>query len=80
MRGRVGGKWAGNDGRWAMKAEYFDESMKVGQKLFDGLNAAGAEVFASDCALAGVQIHQGTGRKALHPIEVVRDAYGLPAE
>lgn len=73
-------KCSGHDGTWAMKAEYFDESMKVGQKLFDGLQAAGAEVFASDCALAGVQIHQGTGRKALHPIEVVRDAYGLPAE
>jgi Fe-S oxidoreductase len=73
-------KCSGHDGTWAMKAEYFDESMKVGQKLFDGLHAAGAEVFASDCALAGVQIHQGTGRKALHPIEVVRDAYGLPAE
>ena len=71
-------KCSGHDGTWAMKAEYFDESMKVGRKLFDGLAAAGAEVIASDCALAGVHIHQGMGVAVLHPIEVLRDAYGLP--
>ena len=71
-------KCSGHDGTWAMKAEYFDESMKVGQKLFGALAAAGAEVVASDCALAGVQIHQGMHVPVLHPIEVLRDAYGLP--
>jgi Fe-S oxidoreductase len=71
-------KCSGHDGTWAMKAEYFDESMRVGQKLFDGLAAAGAEIVASDCALAGVQIHQGMQVPVLHPIEVLRDAYGLP--
>ncbi len=72
-------KCSGHDGTWAMKAEYFDESMKVGQKLFDGLAAAGAEVVASDCPLAGVQIRQGMGVPVLHPAEVLRNAYGLPA-
>ena len=72
-------KCSGHDGTWAMKAEYFDESMKVGQKLFDGLAAAGAEIVASDCALAGVQIRQGMDVPVLHPIEILRDAYGLPA-
>lgn len=68
---------SGHDGTWAMKVEYFDESMKVGQKLFDGLAAANAEILASDCALAGVQIHQGMQRVVKHPIEVLRDAYGM---
>ncbi|MFI5182432.1 MAG: heterodisulfide reductase-related iron-sulfur binding cluster [Thermoanaerobaculia bacterium] len=68
---------SGHDGTWAMKAEYFDESMKVGKKLFDGLAAAGAEVVASDCPLAGVQIHQGMGVPVLHPAEVLRNAYGI---
>jgi Fe-S oxidoreductase len=72
-------KCSGHDGTWAMKAEYFDESMKVGQKLFDGLAAAKADVVASDCPLAGVQIRQGMGVPVLHPIEVLRNAYGLPA-
>ncbi|HEX5854977.1 MAG TPA: heterodisulfide reductase-related iron-sulfur binding cluster [Thermoanaerobaculia bacterium] len=71
-------KCSGHDGTWAMKREYFGESMKVGKKLFDGLAAARAEVIASDCALAGVQIHQGMNVEVKHPIEVLRDAYGLP--
>jgi glycerol-3-phosphate dehydrogenase subunit C len=72
-------KCSGHDGTWAMKTEYFGESMKVGQKLFDGLAAAAAEVIASDCPLAGVQIRQGMGASVLHPVEVLRNAYGLPA-
>lgn len=73
-------KCSGHDGTWAMKTEYFEESMKVGRKLFDPLVAAKADVIASDCALASVQIRQGTGQPVLHPIEVLRDAYGLPAQ
>jgi glycerol-3-phosphate dehydrogenase subunit C len=70
-------KCSGHDGTWAMKVEYFDESMKVGKKLFDGLAAVEADVIASDCALAAIQIHQGMNVEAKHPIEVLRDAYGL---
>ena len=69
---------SGHDGTWAMKKEYFGESMKVGKKLFDGLAEAHADVYASDCALAGIQIHQGMDVEVKHPIEVLRDAYGLP--
>lgn len=73
-------KCSGHDGTWAMKSEYFDESMKVAKKLAGDLSAANAEVVASDCALAGLQIRQAMGetRPILHPIEVLRDAYGLP--
>jgi Fe-S oxidoreductase len=70
-------KCSGHDGTWAMKEEYFGLSMQVGKKLFDGLAAVRAEVYASDCALAGVQIRQGMSVEVKHPIEVLRDAYGL---
>ena len=60
-----------------MKREFFEESMAVGKKLFDELTAASAPVLASDCPLAAIQIRQGTGRAVKHPIEIVRDAYGL---
>jgi len=71
---------SGHDGTWAMKREFFEESMAVGKKLFDELSAADAAVVASDCPLAGIQIGQGTGRPVKHPIEIVRDAYGLEDE
>jgi len=43
-----------------------------------------ADLIATDCPLAGVQLDQAGasahagGKAALHPIQVVRDAYGLP--
>lgn len=68
------------DGTWGMKREYYELSMKTAGKLIDGLGATGAKVVASDCPLAGLRIEQGLGRKASHPVEILRDAYGLRAE
>ncbi len=46
-------------------------------KLFPELAAPPADLVVSDCTLAGLQIAQGTGRRVAHPIEVIREAYGL---
>jgi len=70
---------SGHDGTWSMKVEYFEESMKVGRKLFDLLDESRAEVLASDCPLAALQIAQGMSRPVKHPVEIVRDAYGMEA-
>jgi glycerol-3-phosphate dehydrogenase subunit C len=64
-----------HDGTWAMKKEFFELSMKWGQKAFDGMRDAGARVMATDCPLAAVQIEQGTGIHPMHPIEVLARAY-----
>ena len=36
---------------------------------------SGAAVVATDCPLAAVQIEQGTGRRSIHPVEVLDRAY-----
>ena len=64
-----------HDGTWAMKKEYFELSMKWGEKAFGPLREAGARVMATDCSLAAIQIEQGTGTRPLHPIEVLARAY-----
>lgn len=64
-----------HDGTWAMKTENFELSMKWGQKAFDGVDEAQADVVATDCPLAAVQLEQGTGRRPIHPIEVLDRAY-----
>lgn len=72
-----------HDGTWAMKAEFFEESMKWGKKAFDGMTGAQADVMVTDCPLAAVQIEQGTGRKPIHPMEVLARAYepdGFPVK
>jgi Fe-S oxidoreductase len=73
-------KCSGHDGTWAMKTEFFEESMKVGNKLFRKLAYEEAERVASDCPLAALQITQGMKVPVLHPVEILRDAYGLAAE
>ncbi len=64
-----------HDGVWAMKKEYFELSMKWGEKAFSGLKDAEARVMATDCPLAAIQIEQATGVRPLHPLEVLARAY-----
>jgi Fe-S oxidoreductase len=64
------------DGTWGFKTEYYELSLKVAKPLFDAVRQ-GAPVTATDCPLAALQIKQGTGREARHPIQVLAEAYGL---
>jgi Fe-S oxidoreductase len=50
-------------------------SMEIGRSVFDAVEKAGADVVASDCPLAGIQIRQGTGARVRHPIEIFADCY-----
>jgi len=70
----------GHDGTWSMKTEYFPLSMKVGRPVFDAVERERPDRVATDCALAGVQIRQGTGKTPKHPIQIVAEAYGLRDE
>ena len=64
------------DGTWGFKKEYYELSLKVAKPLFDAVREGGP-VTATDCPLAALQITQGTGRQARHPIQVLAEAYGL---
>jgi Fe-S oxidoreductase len=50
------------------------------------IEQARADLIASDCPLAGLQLDEAGaaayagGRATRHPIQIVRDAYGLPSE
>ena len=65
----------GHDGTYAMKVEGFENSIKVGQKAFDGMKEAGAEVWATDCPLAALQFQQHAGKKPMHPMSILARAY-----
>ena len=68
---------SGHDGTWSVKKEYFEESMKVGKPLFNFMKADQDACCVTDCPLSAIQIEQGTGKKAIHPILVLAKAYGL---
>ncbi len=65
----------GHDGTWAMKKEYFALSLKNGQRAFEGMDEAGAEIWTTDCPLAAIQFEQARGKRPLHPVEVLDRAY-----
>jgi glycerol-3-phosphate dehydrogenase subunit C len=68
-------KCSGHDGTWSLKKEYFKMSLEVGKPLFEKFHESDAS--ATDCPLAKLQIEKGSGAKPRHPIQVLRDAYGL---
>jgi Fe-S oxidoreductase len=76
-------KCSGHDGSWSAKTEFFPLSMLIAQKAVRAIEQAPADVVASDCPLAGLQLDQAGamahagGRPTQHPIQIVRDAYGL---
>jgi glycerol-3-phosphate dehydrogenase subunit C len=76
-------KCSGHDGSWSAKTEFFPLSMLIAQKAVRVIGQAPADLVASDCPLAGLQLDQAGamahagGRPTQHPIQIVRDAYGL---
>jgi len=77
---------AGHDGTWGVKAEYYDNSMKIGRPVFRLMADAAPDYVSSDCAIAGRHIKQGMAENHAgannmaskqHPINLVRIAYGL---
>jgi glycerol-3-phosphate dehydrogenase subunit C len=72
---------SGHDGTWSMKKEFFEMSMRVGKPIFDKINQSDSNSsICSDCLLAQLQIEKGTGKKGLHPIQILYNAYGLNEE
>jgi len=71
---------SGMDGTWGMKREYFDASRKVASPIILRAEESRPDRICSDCALAGLQIHQGTGMRSAHPVEILRESYGLSLE
>ena len=71
---------SGHDGTWGVKAEYFQNSMKIGRPVFRQMAVDDPDYISSDCAIAARHIEQGMGTtqaKKEHPLTLLRIAYGL---
>ena len=68
---------SGVDGTWGMKARFYDKSLAICSTLTDSINRADADHVATDCPLSALRIKKQTGRDAVHPIVLLRDAYRL---
>jgi glycerol-3-phosphate dehydrogenase subunit C len=68
------------DGTWGMKAQHYEQGRRYAQKLVRGIDAVGAAVVVTDCALSGRRIVAENGLAPLHPVEALAEAYGLRPE
>ncbi|MDH5490850.1 MAG: heterodisulfide reductase-related iron-sulfur binding cluster [Myxococcales bacterium] len=66
------------DGTWGMKAQYYELGRKYAAKLIREVRAVPYDHIATDCPLSGRRLEKELGAPALHPIELLNLAYGLP--
>jgi Fe-S oxidoreductase len=71
---------SGIDGMWGLRAENAHLSLPIGEKLGQMVKDAGGDVVAGDCHLANTAINEQTGRKPVHPLQMIARAYGIPEE
>ena len=70
---------SGHDGTYTFKSECHDTAMKICKPVVNRVKQSGADVYTSDCAMAGHHIEAGLadGSKPIHPISLVRKAYDI---
>lgn len=67
-------------GTYGYKKEKYEISMQVGESLFDFINQSEAAFAICDSETCRWQITHGTGKPAVHPVELLSIAYGFPGE
>jgi glycerol-3-phosphate dehydrogenase subunit C len=67
---------SGVDGTWGMQARFYDASLEVAKPLMQRIEASEAEEIATDCPLSSLRIERQLGRAPVHPIILLRRAYG----
>ncbi|MBD5552868.1 MAG: anaerobic glycerol-3-phosphate dehydrogenase subunit C [Desulfovibrio sp.] len=62
----------GISGSYGFKKEKYDIAQAIGSELFEKVRKSGAKLAASECGTCRVQIEHGSGKKALHPVTILR--------
>jgi len=64
-------------GTYGLKREKYQIAMDVGADLFGQVHASGAALVACDSETCRWQIEHGTGRRSVHPVELLHRGYRL---
>ncbi len=71
---------SGIDGMWGLRAENAGISLPISRRLGAEIERVNGEVVAGDCHLANTAIEEQTGRRPMHPLQVLARAYGIAPE
>jgi Fe-S oxidoreductase len=71
---------SGHDGTYAVKSEFRAASLKIAAPVAKRIEAAAPDYYASDCPMAGHQLHSAMPaeqREPTPPLQLLRIAYGI---
>ncbi|CAN5640545.1 FAD-binding and (Fe-S)-binding domain-containing protein [soil metagenome] len=68
---------SGVAGIWGFSKSNFDMSMQIGEPVFAALKDVAIHITTSECSSCRMQLQQGTGKRALHPVQLLALGYGL---
>ena len=68
------------DGTWGLRAENVEMAKRVAKPLMEAVSKSQAELIAGDCHLSNTAIREATGRRPVHPLQVLARAYGIEEE
>jgi Fe-S oxidoreductase len=65
------------DGTWGLRAENVELAKRVAKPLMDRVAESDAQLVSGDCHLANGAIDEATGKRPVHPLQVLARAYGI---
>jgi FAD/FMN-containing dehydrogenase/Fe-S oxidoreductase len=71
---------SGMAGTWGLKAKNHAASLAAGGPMLAELNRPGVLFGSTECSTCRMQMQEGTGKRALHPVQYLAYAYGLLPE
>jgi Fe-S oxidoreductase len=71
---------SGMAGPWGLAAENYEPSLRAGRRMIDEFDRPGLLFGATECGSCRLQMQEGTGKRALHPVQYLAHAYGLMPE
>ena len=67
-------------GTWGLKAANYGASLAAGAGMFAELNRPRVLFGSTECSACRLQMQEGSGKRALHPVQYLAYAYGLLPE
>ena len=76
----LNGGCCGMAGTFGVLRRNYDLSVLIGRPLLEQLKSLEVRYGLTECAYCAMQLQQGSGKRVLHPVQVLHRAYGLPQQ
>ena len=70
----VGDSCSGISGTYGWKKEKYENSMKIGEEMFEHMEHSAGDVGMTECPTCSMQMEHGTGYDIQHPLQLLEEA------